>query len=121
MKINGSRGDLLLGENYNLTCTVMGADKLNPVISYEWTGTRNEDQQLLDNKNNILLFTPFKLSHAGNYSCTVNIASDYIKDIIRVTSDIETLQVQSKSSLKNLMSIYNNLDSPSSRFCYAHE
>ena len=122
MKINSLSGDLRLQEDYNLTCAVMGAEKLNPMISYEWTGTRNEDQ--LDSSNSVLSFTPFKLSHAGNYGCVVNITSNYIEDIIMITSDIESLLIQSKLSLfyiSNVMSIYTNLDSPGSCFRYYHE
>ena len=99
VKINSSRGNLLLGGDYNLTCTVVGADKLNPMISYEWIHTQNDE--LDDNKNSILSFSPFKLSHAGDYSCVVNITSNYIRDIITMTSDIKPLLVQSKLSLFN--------------------
>ena len=108
--INSSRGNLLymLGEDYNLTCTVMGADKLNPMISYEWTRTQNEDQlEMVDNKNNVYSFPAFRFSDAGNYSCMVNINSNYIEDIIMVTSDIETLLIQCKSSVLKKTNVNN--------------
>ena len=96
IKIISFRENVLLGENYNLTCTITGADKLSPTISYEWI----QNETLLEMvDSSILSFSPFKLSHAGNYSCIVNITSNYVEDIITMTSDIEPLVVQSRLSV----------------------
>jgi hypothetical protein len=95
---NTTSGESLdLGEEYNLTCVVIGADKLNPVLSYGWTqnGSRLE---IVDEKINILSFSPFRLSDAGNYCCTVNISSQYINKDIVIESNKESLKVQCKPS-----------------------
>ena len=81
---------MLLGENYNLTCAIMGADKLSPMISYGWI--QNEDPlEMVDKESDVLSFSPFRLSHAGNYSCMVNVTSNYVKDIITMTSNTKPL------------------------------
>lgn len=99
MEINNSGGNLLLGEEYSLTCVVTGADKLNPVLSYGWTqnGTRLE---MIDNKTNVLSFSPFRRSGTGNYSCIVNIFSQYVNKLIVINSRTESIQVQCKPSIE---------------------
>ena len=96
VEITNSGGNLLLGEDYNLTCTINGADKLNPVLNYGWI----QNGTILDNKTNILSFSSFRLSDAGNYSCTVTICSQYINESIMINSDNESLKVQSKPSIE---------------------
>ena len=91
----GSRENVLLGENYSLICVIMGADKLSPMISYEWI----QNDNLQETIDNVLSFSPFRLSHAGNYSCSVTITSNYVKDMIIMKSNIESLLVQSKFSV----------------------
>ena len=86
---------MVLGENYNLTCTVMGADKLSPMISYKWI----QNGDIVETIDNILSFSHFRLSNTGIYSCTVNISSNYVKEIITMTSNTTTLQVQSRLNL----------------------
>ena len=99
VEITNSGGKLFLGEDYNLTCTINGADKLNPVLNYGWiqNGTILE---MVDNKTNILSFSSFRLSDAGNYSCIVRICSQYISESIVINSNNESLEVQSKPSIK---------------------
>lgn len=98
VEICNSRENLLLGEEYKLICVVIGADKLHPVLSYGWT-QNGAELEMIDNKtNNILFFSPFRLSSAGNYSCTVNVSSQYINEFIVIESNNETLEIQSKSS-----------------------
>ena len=99
VEITNSGGNLLLGEEYNLTCVVTGADRLNPVLSYGWTqnGTRLE---MIDNKTNVLSFSPFRLSGSGNYSCIVSIFSWYINEPIVINSNTESLEAQCKPSIE---------------------
>ena len=97
VEIHNSGEKFLLGEEYNLTCVVMGADKLHPMISYGWT-QNGAEVEMIDDKTNFLSFSPFRLSDAGNYSCTVNISSQYINKSIVIESNNVTLEVQSKSS-----------------------
>ena len=97
MEIRNSGENFLLGEEYDLTCIVMGVDKLHPVLSYEWT-QNGAKLGMIDDKTNILSLSPFRLSGAGNYSCMVNISSQYINKFITIESNNESLEVQSKSS-----------------------
>ena len=86
----------MLGENYNLTCAVMGADKLSPMIRYEWIQKEDLLEMVVNEYNDVLSFSHFRLSHAGNYNCSVTITSHYVKDMITMTSNIETLLIKSR-------------------------
>ena len=97
MEIINSYGNVQLGENYSLACVVTGADKLNPMLSYEWTRNGNR-LEMIDNETNVLSFTPFRLSDAGNYHCNVSICSQYVNDAIMIESNNQSLKVQGKSS-----------------------
>ena len=74
------------GENYQLTCAVLGAENLNPTITYQWT--KNNIQMQIKSNSETLSFTPLRLSDAANYACTVTIASSYL------TGDISVMNFQ---------------------------
>ena len=97
MEIINSYGNVQLGEDFSLTCVVTGADKLNPMLNYEWTRNGNR-LEMTDNETNVLSFTPFRLSDAGNYCCNVSICSQYVNDAIMIESNNLSLKVQGKSS-----------------------
>ena len=56
------------GLNYSLSCEVSGIDTNTTTLSYEW----KKDDTLLSKMDPLLSFSPFRLSHAGHYSCTIN-------------------------------------------------
>ena len=64
-------------EDYQLICSISGANNLNPNITYQWTknsGFRSGQIQIGANSNT-LSFTPLRLPDAASYVCTVTITS----------------------------------------------
>ena len=82
------------GEDYDLICSIFGAENLNPIITYQWT--KNSDSSQIGTNSNTLSFTPARISDAGNeYVCSVTIASSYLSgNIAAVVS--HTVRIQSK-------------------------
>lgn len=69
------------GQNYEVICSILGAENLNSTITYQWI-----NNNLLINDSNSLSFTPARISDAGtNYSCSATISSSYL------TGDIATV------------------------------
>ena len=63
---------LMVGQTgYTLTCDVSGADNLNLMIIYQWTRNNGTISEPVGNNSNTLPLSPLRLSHAGNYSCSV--------------------------------------------------
>ena len=60
---------LMVGQTGNtLTCDVSGANKLNPMITWNKNGS---GWVQVDNST-IRQLSPLQLSHAGNYSCGIS-------------------------------------------------
>ena len=75
------------GENYQLTCSVSGANNLNPTITYQWTRNSGSGQTPVGTNLNVLSFTPLRLSDAASYGCEVRISSSYLaSEIIAMNS-----------------------------------
>ena len=81
------------GENYLLTCSVLGAENLNPTITYRWI--RNNSTQVGTNSNT-LFFTPLRLIDAGSYVCEVIISSNSLTDIIAMNATSQDTRIQSE-------------------------
>ena len=82
------------GENYHLTCSVSGAENLNPTIIYQWTKNSDGVMQVVTNLNT-LSFTPLRLLDAASYVCTVNISSSYLAGDI-VIMDSHDVRIRSR-------------------------
>ena len=81
------------GEDYNLVCSVLGAEQLNPIITYQWRKT--SDNSDIGTNSNTLPFAPVRVSDMGNYSCMITITSNYLlENITAMTSQI--VRIQSK-------------------------
>ena len=81
------------GEYFYLTCNVHGAEKLNPIITYQWR--KSGDSSPIGTNSNMLPFTPFRVSDIGNYSCSVTVTSNYlVGNITAVTYQV--VRIQSK-------------------------
>ena len=75
------------GEDYQLTCSVSGAENLNPTITYRWTKNSGSGQTQVGINSNTLSFTPLQLADAAHYVCGVTVSSSYlINDIAAMTS-----------------------------------
>ena len=89
------------GEDYNLICSVLGAENLNPIITYRWTKNGDMLQSIIGTNFNILsLIAPIRVSDAGtNYSCFITIASSYLTgNITAMTSHTVRIQSEFKAS-----------------------
>ena len=83
----------VVGLSHTLICNVLGADNLNPNMTYLWTRSSG---QIMANTNT-LNFHSLQLSDAGEYTCQVTIRSPYIhKDVTATTS--HSLILECKSS-----------------------
>ena len=89
-------GVLQLGENFNLTCTIVGAEDLHPVTTYHWTKNGDTNIQAIKlNGSSILSFHPLNYSDAGLYTCQVGINSTYLIKNLTV-DDSRNITIQSK-------------------------
>ena len=87
-------GILTSGENFDLSCTVLGAENINPTIAYQWIKS-NGSQTMVGTDSNTLSFTPLRLSSASMYICMVTITSSYLTGDF-VAMDSQEIHVQSK-------------------------
>ena len=86
VQINDTGATPIAGEdNYQLICSVSGAENLNPTITYRWTKNSGGGQTQLGASSSILSFTP--LPNAASYVCGVTVHSSYLaSDIIAMNS-----------------------------------
>ena len=77
---------LMTGTNFSLNCTVNGTAKLRPKLSYEWMHFNGTDLEETGTNSSKLLFSPLKLSDAGEYMCTVNISSNLLNTNLIINS-----------------------------------
>ena len=106
LQINESTGGDIptAGEDYSLICSVLGAENLSPIITYQWR--KNNDSYLIGTNSASLSFTPARISDAGtNYSCSVTIVSSYLTDIVVLVTTSHRTRIQSKFSWCLLMSL----------------
>ena len=86
------------GQSYQLTCTVSGAENLDPIITYRWTRNSGSGQTQVGTTR-ILRFAPLQLSNAGGYVCEVIISSNYLTgDIVEKNVNPQNISIQSESS-----------------------
>ena len=81
MRISGNTSGIA-GESYALNCGVLGTENLHPSITYQWNKNTSSGQVQVGTGSTTLSFTPVRLSDAVDYSCTVDIASDYLTSSI---------------------------------------
>ena len=84
---------LMVGQTDNiLTCVVSGADNLNPTIAYQWT---RDGVTVQSGSSNTFNFSPFRLSLAGVYTCSVTVTSNLLNDAIQVpASNTQTVTIE---------------------------
>jgi hypothetical protein len=89
--ITASPDTPVLGQSYSITCGVTGAENLNPSITYQWTN--NSGAQI--GTNEVLSFSSFRFSDAGQYTCQATVGSPYLNDDI-TTTNTHDVRIQSK-------------------------
>ena len=86
-----SGGTPTVGKSYSLNCTVTGADRLNPTITYQWF----KDSTVVSGETT-LSFSSLSLSDAGQYRCDVTVSSTLLSQPITKMSNTQDLTLQSK-------------------------
>ena len=93
VQISDSGATPTTGQNYQLICSVTGAENLNSAITYRWTKDSGSGQTRVGTNSSILSFTPLRLSDAASYVCGVIVSSSYlVSDITAVNSLNVTIQ-----------------------------
>ena len=87
----------MLGQAHELNCSALGAEKLNSIVNYKWTkmndtGTFTE----VGTNSNTLSLSPLYLSHAGSYTCEVNITSQDFLTGSTIKENNAKLEIPSK-------------------------
>ena len=88
-----SGGTPTVGESYSLTCTVTGADQLNPMITYQWI---KNNTVVSGETQSTLFISSLSLSDAGEYRCDVTVSSTLLSQSISKMSNTHDLTLQSK-------------------------
>ena len=102
VQINDGGVTPTLREDYQLTCSVSGAENLNPTITYQWMKNSGSGHTQLETNSNTLSFTRLQLSDAASYVCTVTVTSSYLTgDIVVVNS--QDIRIQSR--IKSIFSL----------------
>ena len=91
-----ANGAPVLEQNgYSLTCTVSGTNRLSPSIAYQWTKNNGTQTQIQVGADNVLSFSPLRLSDAGQYTCQATIRSPYLNnDITMMSSNLQNIMLQ---------------------------
>ena len=94
INVNTGGDAAIAGEDYSLICSVLGAENLNPIITYQWR--KNNDSYLAGTNGAFLSFAPARISDAGtNYSCLATIVSSYLTENV-VVMTFHRVRIQSK-------------------------
>ena len=94
----------IAGENFDLTCKILGTENLNPSVTYQWIKNNIDGQVQVGTNSSTLSFTPVRLSDAANYSCMVTIASSYLTTSI-ITMAYQIIRIQSRQTFPHMLSI----------------
>ena len=90
-----SGGTPTVGESHSLTCTVTGADRLNPTITYQWF---KDNTVVSGETQSTLSFSSLSLSDAGQYICDVTVSSNFLSQPIIAKSNTQDLTLESKNN-----------------------
>jgi len=88
-------GTAVAGQSYSLSCSVSGADSLNPTsTTYHWYNESSNPRSQVGTTSTYTL-NPLRPYHAGYYACEVTITSPYLNGALR-QSVMQDITVQSK-------------------------
>ena len=94
VQISDGGGTPAAGENYQLACSVSGAENLNAVTTYSWTKNSGSGQTQVGVSSSTLSFTPLRLSDAASYVCEVTIRSSYLASDITAFTNSFSIRIQ---------------------------
>ena len=78
VQITGSVATPTAGQSYTLTCSVTGAS----VTTYQW---RKDGSVIQGETTETLSFFPLRLSHAGQYTCGLNVEENMFSNASAIT------------------------------------
>ena len=84
--ISDGGADPVFGQDYILTCGIIGAENLNPSMTYQWTKDIGGNRTQIRTNFNSTSFSPLRLSDAGQYTCHIIVESPYIYNTTIVTA-----------------------------------
>ena len=85
VKISGSGGDQVAGENYTLTCQVTGG--VTTASSHRWL----RNASLLNDTSAVLSFSPLMETDAGVYTCRSSITGTRANFTIALACEFQVL------------------------------
>ena len=85
-----------LGQSVTLTCDIIGADKLNSIITYTWTKNNDTHSEVIATSNT-LSFPTLHFSSTGEYTCNVSVESPHLIDVINIASSSYNIIIECKS------------------------
>ena len=87
---------MMVGQTgYTITCDVSGADGLNPIIAYLWTGNDGTPQTPVETNSKFLTLSSIGLSDAGVYTCNAIVNSDLLSNSIMMSNN-QIVRIQSE-------------------------
>ena len=82
---------------FNITCAVLGLDSVEPVFAYQWTSHSNDSIAISSSENrSTILFPSLNFSDAGQYTCKVNVSSNYFTGGHEIGINTFNLSIRSK-------------------------
>ena len=90
-------GSAVAGEQYSITCSVMGADNLDATFKTEWQRPGGGGSTIATQPSLTLPFTPLGQGDAGEYTCVARITTDLLLDSPVSLSDMLDITVEGKS------------------------
>ena len=79
-------------QDYILTCKALIADHLCPFVSYRWA---KDNGTITQPENGTIIFSPLRLSDAGQYTCQAIVCSIRFTNEVTLTKSYE-VRIQSK-------------------------
>ena len=86
-----------IGQNYSLTCNILGAEKID-IITYQWIKRNATQIQMLGINSSTLIFSPLRFSDIGQYVCQARVRSNYFEQNINVNDSHNVSSSQSESN-----------------------
>ena len=88
-------GSGVAGEDYSITCTVVGADTLGATFNIMWLRPGGDVLAMATESSLTHTFTPLGQSDEGIYTCMATVSSDLLSDDL-TRSGMQSVTVTSK-------------------------
>ena len=95
--MTSASGSAVAGEEYSITCAVMGADNLDATFRVEWQRPGGGTLRIGLISSVTHTFSPLRQGDAGEYTCEAVITTDLLLQSPLTQSDVLDITVTSKS------------------------